>query len=242
MKTKFSIILPVHNEEKMLKLTLPSHLALKPYRLIAVLDRCTDNSQKVIEEIAYRYDIPYLHIINVKKQSNWKIHLNYLYKIGIDEAMGDDIVLLSQADIYWDTKAKKYIHLAKDKIVYFRNLPTPSWDFIITFLLTSLPFKKKACGTLAGTPELLWEMIEDTDILFDTQIAEKCKDYIYIPTISWNLRPYSSKVKIYEIGVARRKLGKGLIQTLLISALRLKPEIFLGYIHGKSKKAYDGMG
>ena len=47
----FTIILPVHNEEQMLKRTLPSMIRLKPDEVVVLLDRCTDKSHEICERL-----------------------------------------------------------------------------------------------------------------------------------------------------------------------------------------------
>jgi glycosyltransferase involved in cell wall biosynthesis len=54
---KFSIVLPIHNEEENLRYTLKSLFDLLPDEVIAVLDNCTDHSKQMLE--AYTRKINY---------------------------------------------------------------------------------------------------------------------------------------------------------------------------------------
>jgi len=45
-----SVVLPVHNEAEMLKITLPSIQQLHLDEVVIVFDRCTDNSEKIVDE------------------------------------------------------------------------------------------------------------------------------------------------------------------------------------------------
>lgn len=55
MGMKFSVAIVVRNEEKILPLTLPSVYALEPDEVIFGLDRCTDNTRRIIETEASKH-------------------------------------------------------------------------------------------------------------------------------------------------------------------------------------------
>ena len=52
--TDFSVVMPIHNESELLKLSLPSVFRLDPAETILIFDNCTDDSYNVAVEIAKR--------------------------------------------------------------------------------------------------------------------------------------------------------------------------------------------
>ncbi|EPN2689411.1 glycosyltransferase family 2 protein [Enterococcus faecalis] len=69
---KVSVIVPVYNVETYLEEALMSlkNQTLKEIEFLIINDGSTDNSQKIIEEIAQ--DDPRFRVFNVKKWGNWK--------------------------------------------------------------------------------------------------------------------------------------------------------------------------
>jgi cellulose synthase/poly-beta-1,6-N-acetylglucosamine synthase-like glycosyltransferase len=47
--------MPVHNEEVMLRFSLPSIYDLNPDEVILILDKCTDNSKNITKKISKFY-------------------------------------------------------------------------------------------------------------------------------------------------------------------------------------------
>ena len=214
----------------MLARTLGSLAGLKLDQYVVVLDRCSDRSEMLVKKF-----LAPLKLVKVERESGWRIHLNYLYKLGIEEADGD-VVFLTQADIAVDSRIRSYLSLAEDRVVSFRNLPYLGWTTGVVLALTSLPFARRFSGLLAFPRDWFFKyhLFRDTDILFDTQIYSTVKKlrlpYMYVKTNSWNLRPYTPRAKLYELGAARRKLGRGFLPTLLRAYVYLQPEVAVGWM------------
>ena len=229
----FSVVLPVHNEESMLKRTFKTVLDLRPDEIVVILDRCNDASEMIVKVLARRYRVN-LKLIHVSEKSDWKIHLNYLYDLGIRQS-SNDVVLLTQADIALDAKIRQHMVRAKDKILFFGYIPYISWSGIIAFVQFNLPYKYRSTGLIAINKNvyLKYSLLEDMNLLFDTQIAIKSRIYRipseFIMTKSWNLRPYV-RTKLYELGYARCMLKDNIIKVLTLSIIRAQPEIFVGYL------------
>ena len=49
---KFSVIVPIHNEEEFLPYSLPSVYALNPEEVLLLFDRCSDKSANVASKIS----------------------------------------------------------------------------------------------------------------------------------------------------------------------------------------------
>ena len=50
----FSVVMPIHNESELLKLSLPAVYRLDPAETILIFDDCTDDSYDVAVDIARR--------------------------------------------------------------------------------------------------------------------------------------------------------------------------------------------
>nr|MDO8044230.1 hypothetical protein [Candidatus Baldrarchaeota archaeon] len=183
----------------------------------------------------YKIDVK---IIKNESLSNWHIHLNFLYKLGVERAR-NDICFLTQADIALDQRIKDYIHYAQKSIVFFRHIPYFGWNTFVAMFLSNMPFIARSSGLVAFNKNFFkkYNLIEDVDLLFDTQIAVKVKAYkipcMYIKTISWNLRYPGDRRRLYDVGAARKKLQRSFIETLLLCMLRLQPEVLVGYLRSK---------
>ena len=236
---KFSVVLPVHNEEDMLKRTFNTILDLKPNEVVVILDRCNDKSELVIKALMQRSNAN-LKLIKVQAKSNWKIHLNFLYDLGI-RSSSNDVILLTQADIALDPRIRDHIIKAEREILFFGYIPYLGWSSLITYAQFRLPYKYRSTGLIAFNRNLYYKYLslDDTYVLFDTQIIMKTRAYglpfRFIMTKSWNLRPYV-RSKLYELGLTRCILGDNVMKILMISLARIQPEIFVGYVWCKLRK------
>ena len=87
-----SVIMPVHNEEKYLPVSLESLKEARISELIVILDRCTDSSESIVKK-----NFPEAKIIN-KKQCGWKNSYAENLQIGYEHASGR-IICIHDADI-----------------------------------------------------------------------------------------------------------------------------------------------
>jgi len=228
----FTVVLPVHNEEIMLRKTLPSIKAIKPGEVVCVFDRCSDGSQRLCK--AYLGEIMTPLIVRKRLDGN---HLASLYLMGISQA-NHETVLLTQADVTLDPRISHLIHEAKNHVCSFRNLPYLGWNTLVTFTLSLMP-KFRFSGVLAFPKRWTPLLIDaENDLEWDTQIARKVRElnlpYKYFKTACWNLRPYV-RSRLWAIGETRRKLGRRPLGTLLYSVVRLQPEVFTAYLRSRGK-------
>jgi glycosyltransferase involved in cell wall biosynthesis len=233
----FTIILPIHNEEAMLRRTLPSIIKLKPTQVVCVFDRCYDRSETLCKR-TLGSALTSIHVNEVLHENQ----VTALYRLGVEEA-SQSIVLLTQADVVLDPKIRGLIKYAGDHVCSFRNLPYLGWNTFVTFALSLAP-KFRFSGVLAFPKTWFYEydLINlESGLEWDTQIAQKVRKlglpYRYFKTDCWNLRPYV-RSRLWAIGEARRKLGRKWAGTLLYSVIRLQPEVFAAYL--KSGKRGEG--
>lgn len=252
-KRSFGVVIPVHNEAKMLTFTLPSICKLKPSEVIFVLDRCTDSTEKVIKRFWKRLNLNEIKLVLLKinQRSNWKIHLNFLYDFGIRQ-VGSEIILLSQADILHDCqKIREEIEKAQQGMISFSVSEHPHinpWNHLVTKILHTVGIffgAQPFCGLIAfrkGT--YLTCPLRSTDSLnFDTQMQlnfkKKGYPYVFISSKTVNLRPTlvfrGGRYKLWAVGKDRYEVGKSFWKVLFISFIRLTPEVIAGYLYSKSR-------
>jgi len=251
----FSIVMPIHNEEKFLPYSLPSIFNLKPDEVILIFDRCTDRSIKIAKKISERFlkrfrsKIMKIEMVEVNEKSRWRMHLNFLYDLGIRKSKSK-VVLLSQADIVYDyLKIRENIKRALYGMVSFSVTEHPHispWNHFVTVTLQRLGVAigfQRFSGLIAFSKEhyLTCPLTCDDQLNFDTQLLinfnMKEYPYIYVMSKNFNLRPMlvfrGEREKLLKVGVDRYKMGKPFWNVLLLSIIRLTPEVLSGYIHAK---------
>ncbi len=249
MMTRFSVILPVHNDAKLLPYSLPSVFALNPDEIVCLLDRCTDNSGKVAERLANKFCFNGLRLIEVNEESlEWKTRLGYLRFLGQNLA-SNDLVLWTGSDLVLDSNRmnETFSLLGKNEVglVTFmhRDYPT-KWANMIKRFYIKLGIKglgkHKFMGgilfynrQLAGEVESV-ESLKNTLHSCDTHlrmaINSKYRSLCVLAAI-FHLRPRG-----WERDVLRGRLywsiaRRGWFTTFLASLGMLQPLVIKGYIH-----------
>lgn len=117
--TDFSVVMPIHNESEVLKLSLPSVYRLNPAETILIFDNCTDNSYNVAVDIANKmdfFDKTIFKTVNEEEGAEFSFRPTFLRRMGYLMAKCNKI-LKTDADLVLDPKIKDYIPLlGKDKI------------------------------------------------------------------------------------------------------------------------------
>lgn len=95
MKTKFSIIIPVYNVENYLKQCLNSLInqTYKDFEAIIICDKCSDNSEKIVDEYVKKYD-------NFQKIYAENTGLSLARNIGVEKSKGQYLLFLDGDDYY----------------------------------------------------------------------------------------------------------------------------------------------
>ncbi|MBT8172226.1 glycosyltransferase [Candidatus Bathyarchaeota archaeon] len=118
----FSVVMPIHNEVELLKLSLPSIYRLNPKETILLFDNCTDDSYNMAVEIAKRYNFFEKTVFKVVSREEVK---QFSFKPTILRRMGYSMaknikILKTDADLILDPKIKNYIPiLGKDDVRIF---------------------------------------------------------------------------------------------------------------------------
>ena len=108
MNDLVSVIMPVYNAEKYVKLSIDSVInqSYKEWELILINDASTDNSKKIINEYLSNKKIKF---IDLKKNSGVSVARN----TGILKAKGKYIAFLDSDDIWEPSKLQKQMELIK---------------------------------------------------------------------------------------------------------------------------------
>jgi glycosyltransferase involved in cell wall biosynthesis len=252
----FYIIIPAHNEQDCIALTLESlvHQSLLPKKLIVVNDNSSDNTQNIAESYSEKYD--WISIINSKSTNahlpGLKI-INAFYK-GYETLDDDyDVICKFDADLifpktYLETLSKHYTTNAKLGMVSGFCYIEKNDNWVLENLTRkdhirgALKAYRKACFLEIGKlkPSMGWDTVDELlakyygwEILTDETLHVK---HLKPTGISYN------KASKYLQGEAMYKMRYGFIITL-ISALKLAYKkgnftLFKDYINGyfKAKK------
>jgi glycosyltransferase involved in cell wall biosynthesis len=142
--TDFSVVMPIHNESELLKLSLPSVFRLDPAETILLFDNCTDDSYNVAVEIAKRKNFlekTVFRVVGEEEGAQFSFRPTFLRRMGYSMAKCSK-VLKTDADLVLDPKIKDYIpRLGKDNvgIITFEYLDYPiSYRHMIKRLLEKM--------------------------------------------------------------------------------------------------------
>ncbi|MCW4016839.1 MAG: glycosyltransferase family 2 protein [Candidatus Bathyarchaeota archaeon] len=111
--TDFSVVMPIHNESELLKLSLPSVYRLDPAETILLFDNCTDESYNVAVNIAKKtkfFEKTIFKEVSGEEGAQFSFRPTFLRRMGYSMAKCNKI-LKTDADLVLDPKIKKYIPL-----------------------------------------------------------------------------------------------------------------------------------
>jgi glycosyltransferase involved in cell wall biosynthesis len=244
---KFSVVMPVHNEEKFLPYSLPSIFRLKPDEVILIFDRCTDRSIEMAKKIAEKFGyLQQTKLIELNKPSpKWRFRVAFLRRYGFKMAE-NDVILNTDADTFLDEKISKYLPLVgKDEIalVGFGRIsyPLTFQNFIARLVLTFIP--KIGFAGLYAFSKKAWLEAEDQDAIKKILRAEDTYLYLsiskkyrtkFIKTNTLHLRPIET-AEIHLIRgttywtVQRNPLWKAILHSIIY----FRPLILVGYLHAR---------
>ncbi len=237
-----TIVLPVHNEEKMLPITLNSIYNIDASELIFLMDRCNDGSEKIIQrKAAHGKSITRIVPVGADEGEGWGFRCAFLRRKAYAMATHETIVNTS-ADIVLDPAIREHIKLIpKYGLISFGYLEKP-WT-IQQFqrrLINRISPITGFAGLLAVSKRA-WMDSEDLEDLKkvkrgeDTHLNQAIKKKhptLHINTRSLHLRPNESKTDQYYGGVAMWRYRKTPFwKAFLHSAFYLRPAIFTGWVH-----------
>lgn len=252
----FYIIIPAHNEQDSIALTLDSLVrqTLQPKQVVVVNDNSTDNTQDIVESYLIKY--PWIHLVN-SKSSNEHVPgskiINAFYK-GFEVLDDDyDVICKFDADLifpknYLETLSKHFTSNPKLGMASGFCYIEKNGGWILENLTRkdhirgALKTYRKACFLQIGKlkPSMGWDTVDELlakyykwDILTDEALHVK---HLKPTGISYN------KASKYMQGEAMYKMRYGFIITF-ISAIKLAYKkhslsLFKDYMAGyfKAKK------
>ncbi|MHA1834487.1 MAG: glycosyltransferase family 2 protein [Candidatus Baldrarchaeia archaeon] len=251
MKMTVSGVLPVHNEEKYLPYSLFSLLKASLNELIIVFDRCTDNSETLVDVFREKvnYEVKKIHI----KKREWFYPTAEVFKIGFENAKGDVIYSLAADCVYnpeifkisWNNiDFASFPYFAYDIFGSLIDKIHGNWinfyKFILNVAYPKLTKKPKFSGIYAFKKTVYktiprYDMMSE-DIWFLKEAWKKGFRYKYFPNLTnLHLRPSTHQRKDKQVmhGISRARLGYPLWKVLAHSILLGKPDTFKAYFKEK---------
>jgi glycosyltransferase involved in cell wall biosynthesis len=246
--TDFSVVMPIHNESELLKLSLPSVFRLDPAETILLFDNCTDDSYNVAVEIAKRtnfFEKTIFRVVSKEEGTQFSFRPTFLRRMGYSMAKCNKI-LKTDADLVLDPKIKDYIpRLGKDNIgiITFEYLDYPiSYRHMIKRLLEKmripLPQSERWLGGnilffLEDWKKAFHKRQEDEnkkvdlakvkrgeDTLFHKLLlSERHRKSIIVLTNTLHLRPVESPKRHYLRGQISWKVAKRSFSLILAQAI-----------------------
>jgi glycosyltransferase involved in cell wall biosynthesis len=242
--------MPVHNEQELLKYSLPSIYKLNPIEILIILDRCTDNSSLVIEIISKKFDrFDQTKIIDVNNTSpSWVERNAYLRRLGFSYS-NNEIILNTDADLVLDINIKDHIQkLSKPKLGLlgfgFIDYPYNIQSFSRRIITKFTPFSGYA--GLYAFKKTAWQKTENMEDLKKNPSSEDAHLRLaisskyhteHVNTNTLHLRPTESQERSYLRGAMYWKLLRyPLWKMILYSMVTFRPAALKGYLESKDIK------
>jgi len=240
---EFSVVLPIHNEEENLKISLSSVFKLNPTEVLILLDRCTDGSLDIINAIIDKQDLQkVVKCVTIDDtELTFRSRFAFLRTLGCKLAQYD-IVLITAADLVLDPIIVEYVPLiGKYGLITFDMVEYPvSWRRIVKRLLARiLPLPWLGGVRIFDRRLLQYEDLDELKTMEsgeDTHLADairKVAETLYILTNTIHLRPREDKDSHYLFGKLYWQFNRGFWLTLA-SALALgRLNLIEGYLHAR---------
>ena len=253
----YYIVIPAHNEEKFIALTLESlvHQSILPKKVVIVNDNSTDNTAEIVVAFAEKH--PWISLINKTSEA---IHLPgskviQAFQKGL-EALDDnyDFIVKADADLifpknYFETIISHFKADAKIGMAGGFAYIEKNGDWILENLTDKdhirgafKAYRKECFQQIGGLkPAMGWDTVDELlskfyhwKVITDASLKVK------------HLKPTGAnynKTARYKQGEAFYTLGYGFLITAIASAklamMKKKPSLFIDYINGfwKAKSA-----
>jgi glycosyltransferase involved in cell wall biosynthesis len=244
---KFSIVMPIHNEQEFLPYSLPSIFYLKPDEVGLIFDRCTDKSieiaKKITEKFEYSKKTKFIELNN--PSPDWKFRVAFLRRHAFKLAK-NDVILNTDADTILDQKIIEYLHLVGKNgiaLVSFSRTCYPlTFQNFIAKLVSSLIPKIGFTGIYAFSRKAWMEtenqnaakkIMRAEDTHLHRAISKKYKT-MFIKTNTIHLRPEEKANRHFIRGVTCWTVKHDSIWTTIIrSLIYLRPLLLAGYLHAR---------
>jgi len=255
---KYSIVIPAHNEEEFIRITLDSlvNQTLLPYEVIVVNDNSTDTTQAIIEEYTVKY--PWIKLLNrISKgehQPGSKVINAFL--AGYEIVQKDfDVIVKLDADLdipanYFETIISHFNSDTKIGMVGGFAYIEKNGNWVLENLTDKdhirgafKAYRKDTYNQIGGLrPHMGWDTVDELlSRFYNWKIVTV--DSLHIKHLKPTGAVYNTAA-LYKQGTAYYALGYGLIITLIAGsklALRKKKLSYIsyylkGYIQAWQKK------
>ena len=204
---KISIIIPVYNEEKYIKICLENLVDQneKPDEIIIVDNNCTDKTIDIVKK--YKEKLP-IKIIKEKKQG-----IVFARNKGFNKANGDILARCDADSILpsnWVKKIKEYFlknkidGLTGPIIFYDLFLKTPLFVKIYLYLMKILQNGETLIGPNMAITKNIWEKVKNEVCLEEKNVHEDIDLSLHILkkkgkiNYDWNIIAYASGRRIIK--------------------------------------------
>ncbi len=245
---KFTVFMPIHNEERYLPYSLPSVYRIEPDEVLLAFDRCTDRSIRVARSIAEKFGYleKTLFLKFDEPSPGWNYRMAYIRWQGFRKAR-NDIILKTDADIILDKEIRKYLPLVGRGSIALISFGRKSYPITIQAVIARLAniispkpgftgiyaFSKRAWLELEEEESLRKALAEDTHLRLS--LARKYK-VIYVKTNTIHLREKETSLKHYMKGIEYWRLKRNPFwKAMLHSIVYLRPLLLAGYLHERLK-------
>lgn len=247
---KFSVVMPVHNEQDNLRYILPALFAAEPDEIVFILDRCSDGSRAVIKaasvKCGYRGNIK---LIEVSQDfPDWRFRVARLFRLGFSEARNDAILTMA-ADIIIDKRVGEFVNVlesSETKLVSFGLKYYPVDPTYFVKRLITLVFPRRGFSGVFMFSRKAWMETEDPVLVKripkaqDTFLSNAIRTrystmHVWLNVIHLRVRrdakdQYLRGVTAYQIS------GKSLPSVFLSSVLYLSPMMLKGYVDARNAR------
>lgn len=259
----FSVVMPIHNESELLKLSLPAVYRLDPTETILLFDNCTDDSYDVAVGIAKRmkfFEKTVFKAVSGEEGAQFSFRPTFLRRMGYLMAKCSKI-LKTDADLVLDAKIKDYVPLlGRDNvgIITFEYLDYPiSYRHMIKRLLEKMGVPLPQSERWLGGNILFfledWKMAfqqrqedenkkvdlakvkrgEDT-LFHKALISERQRKSMIVLTNTLHLRPVESSKRHYVRGQISWNVAKRSFALILVQAIIFNRfNMIKGYLDAK---------
>ena len=238
MANKIIAVLAVHNEQKFLPYILPS-LGRSTDLVVAVLDNCTDESEKLLNVLCNVEKI-------ILKKHRWRNPRAESKYAGIMLAKNlGDYILVSDCDLVLDDysvkKAERILDTQKvDAVVFAYKQYTLNGGVLCRFKdellnlfgwLTKRVFKQPV---LSGTYLVRADKAGMKDVTSDYESVLPELETVWLPTGFKHLRPRYDCVSQVTMGISRATLKNyNFVKVLVYSVFTLSPLVLAGFLSEK---------
>lgn len=232
--------MPIHNEEAMLPISLPSILNLDPppSEVVCVFDRCTDDSLKVAEGILGGL----LRPVFIEELSDWVFHVAYVRRTGFRKAK-ENVILNTDADVLLDPSIRRYFPvIGRDNVamISFERVDyPPNWRHCLARILQpAFPggfhgqyFLHKPAWLEAEDQGELKKMRGSEDSFLYRNLVRKGYQYRFADDIrNVHLRQHEDMETWMRRGMARRQLRYPLWKVVADSVIFGRPGLLVGWL------------